>query len=344
MIRHKGTLIVLLSLNLISFACSGSHSSSDLRAKLDEFFQKDAVIIAVTDSGLGGLSIIAEAAERFSRAKVFKRVDLLFFNALFSSKGGYNSLKTREEKILVFDSALRSLEKNYHPDLILIGCNTLSALLPDTAFSRRETIPVVGIIDSGIELIEERLKAFPESKVLIFGTQTTVEEAAYQMRLEERDVLTERIISQACPELEIFIERGWASDETEMLISAYVDEALHKIKDSQQPIHVSLNCTHYGYALDSWKDAFESYGIKPLSFLNPNAKMIDFLFQPENRGRFEDTDMTVSAVSMVEISPDRIESIGSWLRKVSPQSEEALRTYGLVPDLFEWKKFVNGRD
>ena len=329
---------------IISFSCSADKLTSIQDTKFTEFFKKDSVTIAVTDSGLGGLSIAAEAAERLRRANVFKRVNLHFYNALFSAEGGYNSLKTREEKILVFDSALRSLEKNYHPDLILIGCNTLSTLYEDTKFSNKTAIPVVGIIDSGVELIEKSLMASPEAKVIIFGTQTTVEEATYQKRLVEGGIKPERIITQACPELESFIERGWSSDETEMLISAYVDEALQKIKEGQKPLHVSLNCTHYGYALDSWKEAFSSIGIKPLSFLNPNARMIDFILQTEKRNRFPGTEMTVSVVSMVEISPERIDSIGSWLERVSPRTAEALEKYELKPDLFEWKKFVKGRD
>ncbi len=72
--------------------------------------------------------------------------------------------------------------------------------------------------------------------------------------------------------------------------------------------------------------------------------MIDFLFQSQRKDRVEGTDVSVSAVSMVEISEDRIDSIGSWLREISLQSAEALRTYKLIPDLFEWKKFVKGRD
>lgn len=344
MIRRKIFPLFVLFFITISLSCSGKRSASELQAKLDNFFQKENITIAVTDSGLGGLSIVAETAVRIKRSKIFKSADLLFFNALFSSEGGYNSLKTREEKIRVFDSALHSLEKNYQPDLILIGCNTLSILYEDTLFAQQASIPVVGIIESGVELIEQSLIASPESKVIVFGTQTTIEEGAYQKKLVERRILPERIIPQACPELVSYIEKGLASDETEMLISAYVDEALQNIKDHQVPIHVSLNCTHFGYALDSWKKAFASYGVKPLSFLNPNSKMIDFLFQPQRKDRFEGTDVSVSVVSMVEISRNRIESIGGWLTEISPQSAEALKAYELKPGLFDWKKFVEGRD
>jgi hypothetical protein len=102
---------------------------------LNDFFQKREVTIAVTDSGLGGLSILAEAAEKMKENKIFRHTHFIFFNSLFSEDGGFNSLKTQKEKVLIFDSALRSLMENCSPDLILIGCNTLSVLYDKTPFS-----------------------------------------------------------------------------------------------------------------------------------------------------------------------------------------------------------------
>ena len=39
-------------------------------------------------------------------------------------------------KIRVFGNVLRAIEKRYSPDLILVACNTLSVLLPDTPAAR----------------------------------------------------------------------------------------------------------------------------------------------------------------------------------------------------------------
>lgn len=339
---HKRMIsfLILLFLPQIFFSCAGNKELSSLQAKLDRFFSKKEVTVAVTDSGLGGLSIVADASDRMKKSKIFRDVNFIFFNALFSNKGGYNSLKTREEKIRIFDSALVSLEKKYQPDLILIGCNTLSILYDDTPFSQETKIPVVGIVESGVEIIAKNLKASTDSKAIIFGTQTTVGEATHKKKLVKRGFLPERIVTQACPELVNYIERGYTSDETEMLIFAYVDEALQKVKNLQKPIYVSLNCTHYGYSLDSWKKAFLSLGVKPLSFLNPNSKMIDFLFQPQIQNRFKTTNISVDVVSMVEISEEKMDSIGFWLRKVSPKTAEALKNYDKRPDLFEWEKYV----
>ncbi len=333
--KFKVLVALVPALNLISTEFALSTASGP---DLSRFFQKDSVTIAVTDSGLGGLSVMAEAVRRMKEAGIFKRADFVFFNALFSLEGGYNSLKTREEKVEIFNSALESLEKNFHPDLILIGCNTLSVLYEDTAFSRKTKIPVVGIVEAGVELISQNFRNRPDATVIILGTPTTISEGAHKKRLLEQGFDSARIIVQSCPELENYIEKDFAGDETEMLISACVDEALQKMPSPPPPLLVSLNCTHYGYSLPLWEKAFQDVRVKPLAILNPNSKMTDFVFKPEYMKRHERTKVTARIVSMVKISQEKIQSLGKWLQDISPETAEALRNYELNPALFEWKK------
>jgi len=333
------TLIGLLFLSLLSSACMETPTYARLDQP-EDLFQKEDVTIVVTDSGLGGLSIVADAEQRMRAFKNFRSVRLVFFNALFSEQGGYNSLRSRDEKIRVFDSALLSIMEKFDPDMILIGCNTLSVLYPDTAFSRETGVPVTGIVDAGVDLIAQGLRQHPESRVLIFGTQTTVAEGTYKRELMGKGFLPERIFQQACPDLVPYIERGYDSDETEMLISAYAAEAFKNLPDPSAPVLVSLNCTHYGYSLDLWRRAFEDQGVQPAAFLDPNHRMLDFLFVPETRDRYKDTRVAVEVVSMVEIGKARQESIGSRLRDISPQTSEALAGYQWDPGLFEWESLV----
>jgi glutamate racemase len=336
---------MILTLILISLTCS-SFADKPYFAReksLSDIFHKQEVNIAVTDSGLGGLSIMAEAAERIKEWKGFQKVNFFFFNALFSNQGGYNSLKSLTEKVSIFDSALRSLEKKYKPDLILIGCNTLSSIYKETFFSKQTEIPVIGIIDAGVELIAQNLKAHPESKVILFATQTTVSQSSHKDRLVEMGFLPERIIFQACPDLVNYIERNYGGSETEMLILAYVDEALQKIGTHKAPLFVSLNCTHYGYSIELWRKAFSDSGVTPLAFLNPNSKMIDFLFPVKHRSRYKKTDIFAHVVSMVEIGQEKIASIGTYLNTSSPKTAHALRNYELKEDLFEWSQYIKDR-
>jgi glutamate racemase len=327
---------------LMAFSAGRNIYSGQERFKssfdLERFFQKRLVTIAVTDSGLGGLSVVAEAVRRMKEANEFEQVDLIFYNALFSAEGGYNSLKTREEKIAVFDSALESLEEKFNPDLILIGCNTLSVLYKDTLFSKKTRTPVIGIVDPGVDLIAENLRSKPDSMAVIFGTPTTIAEESHKAGLAALGISPSRIIEIACPELEMYIERDFAGDDTEMIIAGCVDEAVAELPKPAPPFYASLNCTHFGYSLPLWESAFGEAGVRPEAILNPNSRLADVLFEPTYLGRYPKTQIAVRVVSMVEIDHQKIQSLGKWLSAASPDTAEALRRYELDPSLFEWKK------
>lgn len=307
---------------------------------LQPLLEKEKITIAVTDSGLGGLSVVADAVKKFETHHGFKNVELIFYNALFSNKGGYNSLRTRDDKLRVFSSALQGLEDNYQPDLILIACNTLSVIYPDTEFARTTDIPVVGIVEDGVALIYSMIGDNPTAKNIIFATQTTISENSHKEGLLAKGVAADQIVTQACPELTLYIERGFDSMETELLIDAYVDEAVSRLGQKGDPLYVSFNCTHFGYSLDLWKQAFEVRGVDVAGFLNPNEKMIDFLMPADRSERFRNTDMNVKVVSMTDIPADRQASIGRYLRTIAPLAADALANFEQKKDLFEWRGLV----
>ena len=334
----------LIGIGILVMLClalgAGQTAKRSQSIDLGPIFAKPEVTIAVTDSGLGGLSIMAEAAARLKAARIFKSVNLVFFNALFSNDSGYNSLRTREEKIAVFNSALEALAAKYRPDLILVGCNTLSVTTKETRFSQKTKIPVLDIVGPGVDLIADGLKKSPKSAVIILGTETTIAEGEHKKRLLERGFPEARIVTQACPELASYIEKDPKNEDTALLIESYVDEALAKVKDRNAPNLVSLNCTHFGYSLDLWNKAFESRGIKSFAIINPNSKMADVLVPPASVKRYAATAVSAKVVSMVEISKQKVDALGDWLRKVSPETADALGRYELRPDLFEWKRFT----
>jgi len=325
---------------ILAVSGCGRNEKGAEAAGLRSFFQKPDATIAVTDSGLGGLSIMAETAARLKDAGAFKSVNLVFFNALFSNESGYNSLRSREEKIAVFNSALESLAAKFKPDLILVGCNTLSVLTAETPFYKAAKIPVLDIVGPGVDMILEQLIGHPETTVIIFGTETTIAEGEYQKRLLEWGLSEEHLIPQACPELASYIEKDPKGEDTALMIESYVDEALARVKDKNAPLLASLNCTHFGYSLDLWNKAFESRGLKSFRILNPNAKMAEALAPPAGTKKYARTAVTAKVVSMVEIGREKIEALGPYLKTLSPETAEALARYELKPDLFEWKGLI----
>lgn len=328
-----------LCLALLAVLATTAHAA-EAPEWLPALLEKDTITVVVTDSGLGGLSVVADAAEKFRQHGVFKQVDLVFANALFTGDAGYNALQTREEKLAVFSSALEGMRQRYDPDVILVACNTLSVLIPDTEFAKSARTPVVGIVDAGVAQIATQLATDPAGLNIIFATQGTVDEGTHVNLLQELGFGANRVMPQACPQLTQYIEQGFDSAYTEMLIDAYVDEALSKAGDIKGPLSVSFNCTHFGYSMDFWKQAFASRGVEVAAFLNPNTQMADFLLPGELRGRFEQSDVRVRAVSMVDIPADRRESIGRYLRTVSPATAAALDDFELIPGLFEWRSLT----
>jgi glutamate racemase len=313
------------------------------RSRPAPFFAKRDVFIAVTDSGLGGLSIMAEAAARMKSAGLFRSVKLVFFNALFDADSGYNSLRSRDEKIAVFNSALSALENRFHPDVILVGCNTLSVLTAETPFARTAKTPILDIVDPGVDLLARGIAGEERATAIIFGTETTIAEGEHVRRLTARGIDPGRIVVQACPELASYIENGPGSDETGLLIESFIDDALAKVADRASPLLVSLNCTHYGYALPLWEKAFRTRGVASFVILNPNSRMLEPLFPPKAVKKFASTAVQASVVSMVGIDKTKIRALGEWLNKISPEVAGALARYQLVPGLFEWKKFVRAQ-
>ncbi len=336
-IRTWAFHLCLLALAAASFT---THAG-ETRDWLPGLLERERITVVVTDSGLGGLSVVADAVEKFRAHGIFREVDLVFVNALFTNEGGYNSLTSRAEKLQVFDSALRSMAERYHPDVILVACNTLSVLVPDTAFVHTSAVPVTGIVDQGVEQIAGRLQKDPSARNIILATQTTVDEGTHEQKLLEMGIGAAQVVPQACPQLTLHIEQGFDSEFTEMLIDAYVDEALSRVEGTGGPLTVSFNCTHFGYSLDLWKRAFESRGVTVEAYLDPNTQMIDFLTPPALRQRFPEPEVTVKVVSMIDIPEDRQDSIGRWLQDVSPATGAALRSFELRPDLFEWRSLVS---
>jgi len=101
------------------------------------FLGKEEITVVITDSGLGGLSVMDDVARKLKISGCFKKVNLIFANALFNANTGYNALQTRAEKINQFSNVLTGIEQHFKPDVILIACNTLSVLYKETEFFKK---------------------------------------------------------------------------------------------------------------------------------------------------------------------------------------------------------------
>lgn len=331
--KRSTASILTLCAALAAFSCAKPAKSRE--AMIEEVLsKKQDVTIVVTDSGLGGLSVAADIAARLPASGVFRRARIVFYNALFDNLG-YNGLASEAEKDRIFDVVLRAMQKRCRPDILLIACNTLSVVYDRTAFSRKAPFPVVGIVDTGVDLIARQFEKTPGATAILFGTKTTIENEAHKKALVARGFPAERIVGQACHKLAGAIERGTATEETVGYIRRFVDEALAKAGPAAGPLFASFNCTHYGYARQQFAEAFAAAGHPGIELLDPNPLMGDVLFRPAYLHRHPRTEVAVEVVSKLEITEQERGAIGPLLEAVSPAVAAAFRNYALDPKLFE---------
>ena len=324
-------IIMILSVEILG--CSQTSEKNNTMKISDS---DKTIKIVVTDSGLGGLSVAEDIYHKIKDTKIYDKVDIIFANALFDANSGYNRLTDRNEKIRIFNEALYGIEKNFNPDYIFVACNTLSVLYNKTEFSKNTDAKVITIVDYGVNLIDENLRKNNNSNVIIFGTKTTINGNTYGKLLINRKYNKDRIVSQACPELQEYIEKDPKGEETFNLISKYVGPAINKLNNPENDLYASLNCTHYGYSDDLWEKAFNQHNIKLKGLLNPNSKMAAVLFTNTNKKRHKNTEIKLSVVSKVKLAEQNINSMSNLFKNTCPELSEALRNYQLKTDLFRF--------
>jgi glutamate racemase len=286
--------------------------------------------IAITDSGVGGLSVCAYA-ERFVRTHGFiEPVRLTFVNAAPANDYGYNAMPSTAVKLDSFDRFLGNVAEHYAPDAIYVACNTLSVLLPDTPFVRDAAIPVTGIVDTSIRLVVPRL-ADPEAVAIVFGTPTTIDSGTYPRLLGGHGVEPSRIIAQACPGLADTISEDRDGARATAEIVRWVGAAVATMPSTDAPVVACLACTHYGYRKDVFAAAFAAAGIRA-EVIDPNEHAVGDVFG--GHGSPIARDVTVECVTRYRLPDATIEVLARWLSDISPATVDALRGFIHRPDLF----------
>ncbi len=183
--------------------------------------------IGVFDSGVGGLTVLRAVAEKVRDA------DYLYFGD--TARLPYGT-KSRETVAKYAIQASQYLEQQ-GLDLLVIGCNTASALaLYDIKSAVK--VPVVGVIEPGADAAATASK---NREALVFATEATVSSHAYQRALARRGFVTHE---KACPLLVPLIEEGWVEHPvTEQVARIYTIEAL-RVASINTDVLV-LGCTHY---------------------------------------------------------------------------------------------------
>ncbi len=217
---------IIMMTSTISPAMS-QHHAAEAVARLAE---RDSITVLVTDSGLGGLSVCADLDQKARATGRYRVLNIIFCNALPEASQGYNRMPSVERKIRVFDDALAGMARWYAPDAILVACNTLSVLIPRTAFVQSSPAPVLGIVEMGVDAMAAKLLADSTSTGIIFGTETTIAAGTHRDLLLARGIGPDRIVTQACPDLAGEIEADARSETVSTAIDLFAGEAMGSVR------------------------------------------------------------------------------------------------------------------
>lgn len=300
--------------------------------------------LVITDSGLGGLSICAELERQARQAAGPLSLRLTYVNAWPDDRHGYNDLPDTGARAAVFDRALARMSE-MRPDGIVVACHTLSILYASTAFSRGGAIPVLGIIDAGVDLFMEALEAEPSTGIALLGTKTTIASGVHRERLVQLGISPERIAAVPCHGLATAIERDADGPAVPDLIDACVARAW-EARPEGSALFAGLCCTHYGYVADRIAGALARQSGRTVRALDPNRRLVHAVMAaivepgtevgrpraavPSRRGGA----VTVDVVSKVELDERTRHGVARLVEPVSPLTARALISYAHVPDLF----------
>jgi glutamate racemase len=184
--------------------------------------------IAILDSGVGGLTVAKEIMRQLPQEKI------LYFGDTARTPYGPRS----PQEVIQFTHQIVDYLLHYQPKMVVIACNTATAVALDEIRARLP-IPVVGVIHPGARTA---IKTTRSGIVGIIGTEGTVKSRAYELALRQISP-TIQVISQACPLFVPLVEQDLFHSEQS---AAVVEVSLKEL--SLQPIDcLILGCTHYPF-------------------------------------------------------------------------------------------------
>ena len=200
-----------------------------------------ALPIGVFDSGVGGLTVLKALRQELPRE------DLVYLGDTARLPYGTKS----PASISRYAGQATALLQAQGVKLLIVACNTASAVALDTLREQMQPLPVVGVVGPGAAAAA---KARPGGSHLVLATEATVRWHAYRNAISEIDP-DAAINEHACEMLVALAEEGWNQGSiAEAIVSRYLDDVLH---EGFTPNSVILGCTHFPLLRDPIARVFD---------------------------------------------------------------------------------------
>lgn len=184
-------------------------------------------MIGVFDSGVGGLTVAREIQQQLPG------VTMIYFGDTARTPYGNKSQKT----IIRYSLENTDFLLKKGAKMIVVGCNTASALAADELRKKHPEVPILEVI---MPAVKRAVAVTKKKRIGVIGTRGTIGSGIYEKKIKELDPAME-VFSVACPLFVPLVEENWLDrPETKMIVRKYLENLKNKDIDT-----LILGCTHY---------------------------------------------------------------------------------------------------
>ena len=185
--------------------------------------------IGVFDSGVGGLTVLKAIREALPAEHLVYLGD--------TARLPYGTKSPASIEKYATQATAKLLEHGIK--LLVVACNTASAVALDTLAEKMHPVPVLGVVEPGAMAA---LTARPKGSHLVLATEATVRLGAYSKAILAKDSAA-RVREQACEMLVSLAEEGWTSGPiASAIVERYLSDA---VADGFSADSIILGCTHF---------------------------------------------------------------------------------------------------
>lgn len=198
--------------------------------------------VGVFDSGVGGLTVLKALREELPHE------DLVYLGDTARLPYGTKS----PTSISRYACQATRLLQERDIKLLVVACNTASAVALDALREQMDPLPVIGVVGPGASAA---VAARPGGRHLVLATEATVRLGAYSRAILELDPAA-TVQELACEMLVSLAEEGWSDGAiADAIVARYIDELGASAGDANSII---LGCTHFPLLRDPIARAFDA--------------------------------------------------------------------------------------
>ncbi len=182
--------------------------------------------IGIFDSGVGGLTVFAQVAQRLPAESIVYLGDTA--RVPYGTKSG--------DTVLRYAIGCTDVLVARGIKMLVVACNTASAYALDVLPEHLD-MPVLGVIEPGAKRAVDLSR---RGRIGVIGTASTIASRAYDKAIL-RMAPNAKVFSKPCPLFVPLAEEGWVEGPVpRQVAAAYLDELLQNDIDT-----LVLGCTHY---------------------------------------------------------------------------------------------------